>query len=1005
MVRRTKQNAADTAAVSSHLSDTSSLSSDPPGGGNSDNGSDDDDDDDRQRGVRPKSKMPVKASKQAAGAKSKTTSKSKQSAAAASKAKGNRTKNIPEKKSKDSRSNLKKSTGTDQQYCICRGGYNGKEFMVACDSCQEWFHGRCIGIAEKDVPDHYFCTNCKTTSLAVENEVEHSQVKKGKNASKSKVKNAKAKSSKKKPTPEHEQPAVTLEIASPKAEVTAVDIDDSDEDLDDICPVCDSVCTCGTKTKEDESNPTITVSASFEDIGKAEPELVHDSGVIEIIGEDHSTPKRSKAKSKASERKSKANRGSVDKNQDKNKDVKSKKGLQKSFLDPQDITDDDDEGSIAENVHYQSDVSEAAFSHSSQLEGPVYSLSEGSVHIDSGDDEDIEEEEERALIEQWELIQDQDELSSASSEEDYDLDDEETMALMLEDQYETDEEMYTSDLVRHTNGWSSDEDDEDDFDEEQYNLDIADDNEEDAEFIKDDEEDYSDDDEDGVNMQFSPFFDESTDVSELLDNIAAALALSISLPGGPGEEAAADLTQQLQKALVEAGIDLSALDENRSVSSLLEQADSSSKIDSNAANDSDVDITGTPEDVSATSPTHSQIEESKILTNDTSTALSQSLVNDLLLATGNSGSSDIKLEPDLMAAAVQDLVNAVNLTAKQDNDSAENGNNRLLELIANSSQPSISPGDTSNIDPMESTSTALKREAEEEILNDRQQRARLGISQEENAHDGDKITDDQAVLIDDLVDTSRLYTRSTSRSPSPDPAETNRFSQDLSRWQRVPIGTFRRSRRISAPMIHASSALRSGNDEFASTLLSDLHAGSTANQVSGNSVSTDSDVAAKKRRRSKQRGRSAAKSMSDLASIIQRSKDLLPSTTDSGGQNTGNLSLGLPSTNALAPSLSMAIASAVAAIRQSSSGQGGLRINRRQRRLSSLSSALDTDQPPSSACSSPLYSPLFSGIRHNDISVPDLHLDDVVAELQKQEDREKSAAQKKGRRPSKLSSS
>lgn len=136
MVRRTKQNAADTAAVSSHLSDTSSLSSDPPGGGNSDNGSDDDDDDDRQRGVRPKSKMPVKASKQAAGAKSKTTSKSKQSAAAASKAKGNRTKNIPENKSKDSRSNLKKSTGTDQQYCICRGGYNGKEFMVACDSCQ-----------------------------------------------------------------------------------------------------------------------------------------------------------------------------------------------------------------------------------------------------------------------------------------------------------------------------------------------------------------------------------------------------------------------------------------------------------------------------------------------------------------------------------------------------------------------------------------------------------------------------------------------------------------------------------------------------------------------------------------------------------------------------------------------------------------------------------------------------------------------------------------------------
>jgi hypothetical protein len=212
MVRRTKQNAADTAAVSSHLSDTSSLSSDPPGGGGSDNGSDDEDDDNRQRGVRPISKMPAKVSKQAAGAKSKTTSKSKLPAAAASKAKGNRAKNIPEKKSKDSRSKLKNSAGTDQQYCICRGGYNGKEFMVACDSCHgmyifgmgfillvrhgsivnliyiEWFHGKCIGITEKDVPEHYFCTNC---NIASDNDTEHDQAKKGKNNSKSKSKNVK----------------------------------------------------------------------------------------------------------------------------------------------------------------------------------------------------------------------------------------------------------------------------------------------------------------------------------------------------------------------------------------------------------------------------------------------------------------------------------------------------------------------------------------------------------------------------------------------------------------------------------------------------------------------------------------------------------------------------------------------------------------------------------------------------------------------------------------------
>ena len=45
-----------------------------------------------------------------------------------------------------------------------------------------------------------------------------------------------------------------------------------------------------------------------------------------------------------------------------------------------------------------------------------------------------------------------------------------------------------------------------------------------------------------------------------------------------------------------------------------------------------------------------------------------------------------------------------------------------------------------------------------------------------------------AVNMDDLVDTSQLYTRSLSRSPSP---EDDTYSRDLSRWQRIPIGAFR----------------------------------------------------------------------------------------------------------------------------------------------------------------------------------------------------------------------
>lgn len=208
MVRRAKQNVAEASDQSSHLSDTSSLSSDPPGSAGSDKDSDDEDDDNRRSGVKPKPTSKKVLKKQAGGRK--TAPKSKQPAAAASKAKSNRSKSIPQKKLKDSHRNLYKNAGTDQQYCICRGGYNGKEFMVACDSCQgmnaqlssykfadsvflkqlstEWFHGRCIGIYEKDVPDHYFCANCEVVSdEEAASQKELKQGKKGKKSSKSKT--------------------------------------------------------------------------------------------------------------------------------------------------------------------------------------------------------------------------------------------------------------------------------------------------------------------------------------------------------------------------------------------------------------------------------------------------------------------------------------------------------------------------------------------------------------------------------------------------------------------------------------------------------------------------------------------------------------------------------------------------------------------------------------------------------------------------------------------------
>ncbi|CAK9295354.1 unnamed protein product [Gordionus sp. m RMFG-2023] len=51
----------------------------------------------------------------------------------------------------------------DQIYCICRKSYDGSSFMIECDSCKEWFHGRCVEIdeAQAAVMDNYICPNCK----------------------------------------------------------------------------------------------------------------------------------------------------------------------------------------------------------------------------------------------------------------------------------------------------------------------------------------------------------------------------------------------------------------------------------------------------------------------------------------------------------------------------------------------------------------------------------------------------------------------------------------------------------------------------------------------------------------------------------------------------------------------------------------------------------------------------------------------------------------------------
>ncbi|GAM25068.1 hypothetical protein SAMD00019534_082430 [Acytostelium subglobosum LB1] len=47
-------------------------------------------------------------------------------------------------------------------YCICRKG-EGDKFMLACDECNEWYHGECVGVSEADAAaiKYYACAKCK----------------------------------------------------------------------------------------------------------------------------------------------------------------------------------------------------------------------------------------------------------------------------------------------------------------------------------------------------------------------------------------------------------------------------------------------------------------------------------------------------------------------------------------------------------------------------------------------------------------------------------------------------------------------------------------------------------------------------------------------------------------------------------------------------------------------------------------------------------------------------
>ncbi|XP_078611546.1 nucleosome-remodeling factor subunit BPTF-like isoform X3 [Branchiostoma floridae x Branchiostoma japonicum] len=55
--------------------------------------------------------------------------------------------------------------GEQELYCLCRTPYDETQFYIGCDRCNDWFHGRCVGIlpAEADEIDYYICPNCQSS--------------------------------------------------------------------------------------------------------------------------------------------------------------------------------------------------------------------------------------------------------------------------------------------------------------------------------------------------------------------------------------------------------------------------------------------------------------------------------------------------------------------------------------------------------------------------------------------------------------------------------------------------------------------------------------------------------------------------------------------------------------------------------------------------------------------------------------------------------------------------
>ncbi|CAL8257563.1 unnamed protein product [Arctogadus glacialis] len=108
-----------------------------------------------QQQHHPASASPLRAGPVPAGHKRKREGPAGMGAATVS-AKGKRKKMISTTSSKENRKDIK-------LYCVCKTPYDESKFYIGCDLCTNWYHGECVGITEKEAKkmDDYICAECK----------------------------------------------------------------------------------------------------------------------------------------------------------------------------------------------------------------------------------------------------------------------------------------------------------------------------------------------------------------------------------------------------------------------------------------------------------------------------------------------------------------------------------------------------------------------------------------------------------------------------------------------------------------------------------------------------------------------------------------------------------------------------------------------------------------------------------------------------------------------------